>query len=136
MAMTGGCYCGAVRYEAGGEPRFKGQCHCRECQYISGGAENLFMVMPSSDFRYVKGAPATFARADLETPATREFCATCGTHILTRTPRDDSVLILKVGTLDDPTLYQGPQAAIWTADAQSFHMIPEGLPSFPGFPGR
>ena len=37
MAITGRCYCGAVRYEADGPPAFKGQCHCRECQYISGG---------------------------------------------------------------------------------------------------
>ena len=136
MSLTGGCYCRAVRYEAGGEPRFKGQCHCRECQYITGGAENLFMVMPSADFAYVKGAPAQFTRGDLEGPATREFCATCGTHVLTRTPRDTSMVILKVGTLDDPSQFQGPQAAIWTADAQSFHMIPEGIGNFAGFPGR
>jgi len=37
MKLTGRCYCGALRYEAGGDPLFKGQCHCRECQYIAGG---------------------------------------------------------------------------------------------------
>lgn len=136
MKLTGGCYCGAVRYEAEGEPRFKGQCHCRECQYISGGAENVFMVMPADGFVYVKGEPATFTRSDLETPGTREFCATCGTHLTTRVPADPSVVILKVGTLDDPSVYGAPQAAIWTADAQAFHMIPEGVATFPGFPGR
>ncbi len=31
MEVEGGCYCGAVRYKASGEPLFKGQCHCREC---------------------------------------------------------------------------------------------------------
>ena len=136
MSLSGGCYCGALRYEAGGAPRFKGQCHCRECQYISGGAENLFMVMEAGDFAYVKGEPARFSRSDLATPTTREFCATCGTHVLTRVPNDASMLILKVGTLDDPSQYEGPQAAIWTADAQAFHMIPEGIATFPGFPGR
>ena len=136
MKLTGGCYCGAVRYEAEGPSRFKGQCHCRECQYITGGAENVFMVMPSDGFAYVKGKPARFSRSDLEGPATREFCAVCGTHIVTRTPRDTSVVILKVGTLDDPSVYEGPQAAIWTADAQPFHMIPEGVATFAGFPGR
>lgn len=136
MKLTGGCYCGALRYEAEGPALFKGQCHCRECQYISGGAENVFMAMPSAGFSYVKGAPQTFARDDLEAPATREFCAKCGTHILTRTPRDASMIILKVGTLDNPAEYGAPQAAIWTADAQSFHMIPDGVAQFAGFPGR
>jgi hypothetical protein len=134
MSFTGRCYCGAVRYEADGPPAFKGQCHCRECQYISGGAENVFMIVPAGGFRYVEGAPKQFARADLDKPATREFCAECGTHLTTRIPRDPSIVILKVGTLDDPAAYGAPQAAIWIADAQPFHVIPEGVATFPGFP--
>ena len=135
MKAEGGCYCGAVRYEAGGAPRFKGQCTCRECQYISGGSENLFMIMPADEFRYVKGEPKPFTRSDIPGPGTREFCGTCGTHLTTRSPRDTTMVVLKVGTLDDPAAYGGPQAAIWTADKQAYHLIPEGLPTFAGFPG-
>jgi hypothetical protein len=135
MSLTGRCYCGDVRYESDGPPAFKGQCHCRECQYISGGAENLFMIVPTAGFRYVEGAPKTFSRSDLEGAVTREFCANCGTHITTRIA-DPSILVLKVGTLDDPKQYGGPQAVIWTADAQPFHLMPEGVPQFPGMPGR
>jgi hypothetical protein len=136
MAITGRCYCGELSYEAEGAAQFKGQCHCRECQYISGGAENLFMVMPAQGFRYVKGEPRRFSRKDLPAAVTREFCATCGTHIATRLPADASMLILKVGTLDDPGVFGGPQAAIWTADAQPYHVIPEGMRTFAGLPGR
>jgi hypothetical protein len=135
MALTGRCYCGAVKYEAAGEPRFRGQCHCRECQYISGGAENLFMIMAAGGFRYTEGEPKRFTRSDLEGPGTREFCAECGTHLATRSPRDTSVVVLKVGTLDDPAAYGGPQAVIWTVDAQPFHLMPEGVAQFPRFPG-
>jgi hypothetical protein len=135
MTFTGGCYCGAVRYEAEGEPAFKGQCYCRECQYISGGAENVFMTIPASGFRFVKGQPKGFARQDLESPVTREFCPECGTHLTTRSPRVPDVVILKVGTLDDPAGFGAPQVAIWTCEAQPFHKVSESVRQFPRFPG-
>ncbi len=135
MAITGRCYCGGLRYEIEGQPVFKGQCHCRECQFFSGGGPNIFMGVPTSALRYVEGEPKGFTRDDLEGPATREFCATCGTHILTRTPRNPAVVILKVGTLDDPSAFDGPQIAIWTDDMQPYHTIPEGVATFPKFPG-
>jgi hypothetical protein len=133
MKLEGGCYCGAVRYEAEGQPLMKAQCHCRECQYITGGSPNMFMAIAPDGFKYTKGAPKQFARKDLEKPVTREFCAECGTHMVTRPQRP--VVIIKIGTLDDPALYGGPQAAIFTIDKQPFHQIPEGLPTFERRPG-
>ena len=134
MKFEGGCYCGNVRYEADGEPMMKAQCHCRECQYIAGGAPNLFMIMKPDEFRYTKGAPKQFARGDLEKPVTREFCPDCGTHLVTRPQRP--VVVVKVGTLDAPKLFGGPQAAIYTIDQQPFHQIPEGIPTFERLPQR
>jgi hypothetical protein len=133
MEVEGGCYCGAVRYQAEGEPMFKGQCHCRECQYISGGAPNYVMGMPETGFQYTKGEPKIFRRSDLDNPVTREFCADCGTHLLSRAP-GLPLALLKVGTLDDPNVFEGPQVAIYTIDQQAFHQIAEGLPTFERMP--
>ncbi len=130
MTLEGGCYCGALRYEVTGDPLFKGQCHCRECQYISGGNPNVLMAVPEAGFKYTKGAPKEFRRSDLDTPVTREFCADCGTHILAKAPGVPGAVILKVGTLDDSAAFGSPQMAIFTIDKQSFHHIPEGVPSF------
>ena len=113
----------------------KGQCHCRECQFITGGAPNMFLVMPSAGFAYTKGAPKQFMRSDLETPVTREFCPDCGTHLATRPP-GRPVIVVKVGTLDDPKLYGAPQMAIFTIDKQPFHQIPDGVPAFERMPQR
>ena len=71
----------------------------------------------------------------LEQAVTREFCPECGTHIATRRP-DLPAVILKVGTLDDPSQYGGPRMAIFTVDKQAFHHIPEGLPTFERMPKR
>jgi hypothetical protein len=133
--MQGRCYCGALRYEANGDPLFKGQCHCRECQYISGGLPNVVMGMPEAGFTYTKGKPKEFRRSDLPNPVTREFCAECGTHILAKSSNLPGALILKVGTLDDPSVYGGPQMVIFTIDKQAFHHIPEGVPTFERTPG-
>jgi hypothetical protein len=134
MRLEGGCYCGAVRYAAEGEPMMKAQCHCRECQYITGGAPNVFVAMPVAGFSYTKGTPKQFTRTDLERPVTREFCPECGTHVTTR-PRRFPAVIVKVGTLDDPSLFGGPDMAIYTIDKQDFHQIADGLRSFERLPG-
>ncbi len=135
MTITGGCYCGAVRYEASGDAGFKAQCHCRECQFFTGGGPNFFMVMPGEGFRFTKGESKPFARSDLETPVTREFCKDCGTPLLTRSPSLPDAVILKIGSLDDPSQFGSPAVAIFTCDQQSFHMIPEGVPAFDKLPG-
>jgi len=135
MRLEGGCYCGALRYLAEGNPLFKGQCHCRECQYITGGHPNAVIAMPAASFAYTKSSPKQFKRSDLSNPVTREFCAECGTHLLTRSPGLPGAVILKVGTLDDPSVYGGPQMVIFTIDKQSFHHVPEGVPVFERMPG-
>jgi len=135
MKVTGHCYCGELQYEAEGEPVFKGQCHCRECQYTTGGGVNNVMAMPADGFRFTAGTPSTFKRPDLENGVTRSFCGNCGTQIVTEAPGLPGAVILRVGTLDDPSAYEGPQMAIYTCDAQPWHQIPEGVPAFDRAPG-
>jgi hypothetical protein len=133
MKLEGRCYCGNVRYVSEGEPMLQAQCHCRECQYITGGAPNTFIVMPAAGHTYTKGTPKAFARTDLERAVTREFCPDCGTHLATKPP-GRPVVVVKVGTLDDPKQFT-PQMAIFTVDKQPFHQIPEGLKTFERRPG-
>ena len=135
MDVQGGCYCGAVRHRATGDALMRAQCHCRECQYITGGSPNVFMALPESGFSYTKAQPKVFRRKDLPNPVTREFCAECGTHLVSRAPGLKGAVILKVGSLDDPSVFGGPQIAIFTVDKQTFHQIPAGVAAFERVPG-
>ncbi len=129
MKISGGCYCGSLRYEANGDIEASIQCHCRECQYITGGNPNVIMIMPLSGFEFVKGIPKTFKRKDIEKAVTRLFCENCGTGIGTKNPNRPNSIILKVGTFDDPSIFK-PDIAIFTIDKQKFHYIEDGLKSF------
>ncbi|MDD3444323.1 MAG: GFA family protein [Zavarzinia sp.] len=133
MAYEGGCYCGSVRYVAEGDPLMQAECLCRECQYISGGGPNFFLALPVDGFRYTKGTPKSFTRTDIPNPVTRDFCPDCGTHLVTRTPALPAA-ILKIGTLDDPKQYGGPQFAIYGVDRQPFQCVQEGLAVFERLP--
>ena len=135
MTFEGGCYCGQVRYVAEGKPRLKAQCHCRECQYISGGAPNMFMLMPP------EGLPLCERDAqDVHPQRSRSAGDARILRKLRHASHDPAagpaLVILKVGTLDDPSLFGLPQMAIYTLDKQPFHMIPEGVPAFERQPPR
>ena len=47
MGLTGGCMCGAVRYELKSEPFDCGWCHCRTCQLNSGAPAMVFASVPT-----------------------------------------------------------------------------------------
>jgi hypothetical protein len=132
MKIEGGCYCKEVRYESTGDIGMKGQCFCRECQYITGGDSLLVIGVPDDGFKVTKGALKSFKRSDIENSVTREFCPNCGTHVTTRAI--PGMVMIKVGSLDDPAVFGGPQMAIYTCDKQPYHHVTEGIPTFDKLP--
>ena len=103
MKVQGGCYCGAVRYRATGEALMRAQCHCRECQYITGGGPNMFLAMPIAGFKYTKGTPKQFARADLANARAEVLVDHClrSNAGLFYADRDEFVECLKLLAADD-----------------------------------
>src|SRR5882762_1408411 len=45
--FSGGCACGAIRYESTAEPLMMLHCHCRDCQQSSGGPFSSFVIVPT-----------------------------------------------------------------------------------------
>jgi hypothetical protein len=136
MRLIGGCYCGALRYEITGEIPWRALCLCRTCQKISGGAGNLFIGIDAEAFRYTQGNPRRFTRDGADTTPTREFCGECGVHIAARSPRVPAGVVVKIGTLDDPAVFEGPKMVFWTQEKQPFHVVPDGAIGHETLPGR
>lgn len=128
---SGGCLCGAVRYEFGGRPRIAVTCHCRACQHVSDGASTYVMIVTRSDLAVVRGmAKAHWMGADSGTRVTREFCEACGRPLFARNEKTPALLAVKVGSLDDPSDFR-PQIEMWTASAQPWHVLDAACRTFP-----
>ena len=97
---TGGCLCGAVRYEARGKPHDAQICHCRMCQRASGAPMLAFASFARSDFRYTRGEPRVYRSSQL---ALRSFCPQCGTSLAFEYLAGDPTVGITLATLDDPT---------------------------------
>jgi hypothetical protein len=93
------------------------------------------MLVPPEGFAYATGQAQSYTRPDLENAVTREFCPARGTHLITRRPGLRQI-VLKAGTLDDPSAYGRPRMAVFCAEMAPFHLIPDGIAAFDGLPER
>jgi len=96
--MTGGCQCGAVRYELTAPPRRASICHCRMCQRASGSYFLPLANVEFKDFTVTKGALAIYASSPV---VDRGFCAACGSPLTFRYIEADGISV-SIGSLDEP----------------------------------
>jgi hypothetical protein len=58
--FTGGCVCGAIRYECTAEPVAMFRCYCRDCQRASSDAGNYVVIVPAISFKFTRGPALPF----------------------------------------------------------------------------
>ncbi|HLO78239.1 MAG TPA: GFA family protein [Magnetospirillum sp.] len=107
---TGGCQCGAIRYEARVRPTAPAYCHCRMCQRVSGAPVMAFADVPVDQFAYVRGEPAIYRSSPI---AERRFCPQCGTSLEYRLADAAQVVEVAIASLDRAAEL-APQAHMWT----------------------
>ena len=134
MALSGGCTCGAVRYECSADPLGVALCYCRDCQRSSGGAFATIVIAPASGVKVTKGRPKGHGvKAESGNPVTREFCGDCGSPLFGKPQAFPNVLGITAASLDDPSQLK-PSMAIWVDSAQPWAPIPDNLARFPKNP--
>jgi len=130
-AITGGCRCGAVRYESTAMPITVRKCWCRDCQYFASGNATVNVTF-LADAVTVAGPTHDFAStADSGSRMHRRFCPSCGVHLFSAAESRPHLLIVRAGTLDDPGLAQ-PEAVIWSASAPAWATIECDIPVHEG----
>ncbi len=101
---TGGCLCGALRYEAEGEPLNAGLCYCTDCQKASGSGFVPFLGFASSALRFSgRSSPFVSKSAD-GGDATRNFCPVCSSLVFGGVLGESDFFTLYAGSLDDRSL--------------------------------
>ena len=132
--LSGGCACGAIRYETDADPIVMLNCHCRDCQQASGSGYAAILVVPKNTLQ-VRGEPRYHKSVGAGGKAVeRGFCPTCGSQVLARLERMPDVLGLQAGSLDDPARYK-PAMDIFTTSAQPWdHMHPDTQKLSQGLP--
>ena len=130
VPLTGGCACGAIRYECAAEPLFMWKCHCRECQRSTGGGSAVNVVFSASSVRFTKGAPKEHVSTGTSGNQTyRGFCPECGSPISARADLIPAIRGISAASLDDPSQLE-LVADIWTASAQPWDELSATLPQF------
>ena len=128
-SFSGGCRCGHVKYTCDSEPMFTAHCHCRDCQYASGGGFST-IVGVATDSVSMEGDLSGFTvTAESGNQLTRKFCPKCGTPILTQLHSNEQMMVIKAGTLDDPSWLK-PAMHIWTSSGMPWSEELGVLPKF------
>jgi hypothetical protein len=96
--FSGGCQCGAVRYNATARLDNAHICHCRMCQKASGSYFAALVGLPHDSFSWTRGTPSIFKSSET---TERGFCSNCGTPLFCRYVEDQHFEI-SIASLDDP----------------------------------
>jgi hypothetical protein len=121
--LTGGCPCGAIRYEIATMPISVYACHCTDCQRRSGSAFALNLPVRSATLRIVQGSPKGWhTTSQRGVAATAWFCGDCGCRIYGERQDGAGVSFVRAGTLDD-TSWLRPAAHYFMRSAQSWETV-------------
>jgi hypothetical protein len=123
VRATGGCLCGAVRYEVRGPLRDVVACHCSQCRRTSGHF-GAFAATRSEDLVLIEAEGLRWYRSS--EGARRGFCGGCGSNLFWE-PDSGGRVSIGAGTLDLPTGL-ATAAHVFVGDAGDYYTIADGLP--------
>jgi len=131
--ITGGCLCGALRYEAASEPLYMGHCYCADCQKASGSAFIPFMGFAAGALRFSGASRPFVSKAANGGDATRNFCPVCNSLVFGGVVGESDSFTIYAGSLDDKSVFQ-PTIAIFARNRPQWAILPPGVAVFDTMP--
>ena len=129
-ALTGGCLCGAVRFEIDRLPDTVIYCHCTRCQRRSGTAASPQARIGAEWLTFTSGGLDRVRFWRPPDGSEKGFCPECGSHLFSRVQDDPTRMTVRLGVLDGDHGLR-PQLRIHVATAASWEPIPDdGLPRY------
>jgi hypothetical protein len=125
--ITGGCMCGAIRFEAMGEPIIVTHCHCDSCRRHTGAAMVPLASFEAGQVRFLKGERKIYHSSP---GVERAFCGDCGTTLTWESnPRGQSLIEFHIGTLDEPNALP-PSVHVFHGERLRWFDTADGLPRY------
>ncbi|CCV04076.1 conserved hypothetical protein [Mesorhizobium metallidurans STM 2683] len=131
---TGGCACGAIRYETSGEPIFENHCQCLDCQKRSGTGHGSYVTFAQRAAATITGEAKTWRiKGDSGNEKINAFCPTCGTPVYLTFAAMPDLIAVHATSLDDPGQFQ-PQALTYSIRGHAWDTMDPMLQAFERMP--
>jgi hypothetical protein len=132
--LSGRCACGDIRYECTDAPIVELICHCRDCQRASGSSSAAIMFVAADRFAFISGEPVYHeVTGGSGRQIRRCFCQKCGSPLTAYWPENAALLLIQVGSLDDPSKFK-PDQELWMCRADACHSVLPETTKFEGAP--
>lgn len=132
-SYTGGCACGAIRYEIPSEPIFQNHCQCLDCQHKSGTGHGSYLSFMRGGVKQTGSAALWDMFGDSGNVKTRAFCPACGSPVYMTYAAMPDVITVHAASLDDPSRFK-PQAVTYAVRGYEWDVLDPALTRFEKMP--
>ncbi len=130
---SGGCACGAIRYEVAGAPVAENHCQCRQCQRQTGSGHGAYLTFAGATVTIEGTSKHWQTVGEMGTIKHAHFCTACGSPLYLTFPHMPDIFVIRAGSLDEPARY-APQFVFWTAAAHPWDQVDPALTRFDKMP--
>ena len=132
---SGGCACGAIRYETSSASVAEIHCQCRDCQKRSGTGHSSYLAFPRRiDVTITGEAKAWVVAGDNGNRKSHAFCPTCGTPVYLTFVDAPEPIAIHAGSLDDPGQFN-PRMITYSIRGHAWDTMEASLQKFERMPG-
>ncbi len=128
--FTGGCLCGAIRYEVTSDPIRTAHCHCDDCRRATGSSFATNVFVKEDDLVVLQGELKSYQHpTDSGATMTKEFCGDCGAQLFGYSSGSVGAKGVKVGSIDDASFVR-PEIEVYVSRALPFTRLSDETEKF------